>query len=70
MADGDVSLYNAAGSAAKFFWGSSTERLGIVTTTPSARGQLHLHNSTNKIYRREFNSLLQHQTYQNMQKLA
>ena len=33
--NGDVSFYNAAGSAQKFFWDASAERLGIGVTSPN-----------------------------------
>jgi len=33
---GDFTLYNSAGTTAKFFWDASAESLGIGTTTPTA----------------------------------
>ena len=34
---GDISFYNSAGSAAKFFWDASAESLGLGTSSPSAK---------------------------------
>ena len=34
---GDISFYEDTGTTAKFFWGASTERLGIGTTSPASK---------------------------------
>ena len=41
---GDISFYNSAGSAAKFFWDASTERLGLGTSSPQR--PLHMNIGT------------------------
>jgi len=42
---GDISFYNAAGSAAKFFWDASAESLGIGTSSPNE--PLDIESATN-----------------------
>jgi hypothetical protein len=35
--NGDISFYDSSGSSQKFFWDASAERLGLGTTSPSAK---------------------------------